>query len=265
MKVFITADIEGVTGSTHWDETEKKNPDYGEFREQMTAEVAAACEGALNAGASEILVKDAHDSARNIIAARLPREAKLLRGWSGHPYAMMQGLDHTFQAVMMIGYHARAGSNANPLSHTMCGDDVYLKINDLYAAEFTVNAFTAGLEKVPVVLLSGDAGLCEEAAALIPAITTVAVKEGRGNSTTSIHPMLAVDNIRASAQKALQGDLSKCRIQMPDHFSVELRYKEHTMANARSYYPGASLKDPFTIQFECDHYFEVLRLLSFVL
>ncbi|MBE0697596.1 MAG: M55 family metallopeptidase, partial [Anaerolineaceae bacterium] len=88
MKVYLSADIEGITGTTHWDETELNKPDYAEFREQMTAEVAAACEGALNAGATEIWVKDAHGSARNLIASKLPRETHLLRGWSGHPYMM---------------------------------------------------------------------------------------------------------------------------------------------------------------------------------
>jgi D-amino peptidase len=264
MKVYITADIEGVTGTTHWDETERKNPDYGEFREQMTAEVAAACEGALKAGATEILVKDAHGSARNIIAARLPREARLLRGWSGHPYMMMDGLDRTFQAVMMIGYHSRGGSNANPLAHTISGAEVYLKINDRYADEFTINSYTAELEKVPVVFVSGDAGLCQDAATLIPGLGSVAVKEGSGNSTTSIHPQLAVDKIRLGVQKALQGDLAKFRVELPRHFSIELRYKEHAKANGSSFFPGARLKDPFTIQFESDDYFEVLRLFSFV-
>ena len=59
MKVYISADIEGVTGAAHWDETNKTHADCGEFREQMTAEVAAACEGALAAGADEVWVKDA--------------------------------------------------------------------------------------------------------------------------------------------------------------------------------------------------------------
>jgi D-amino peptidase len=74
MKIYISADIEGVTGTTHWDETDRKNLDFKEFQEQMTAEVVASCEGALEAGASEIWVKDAHDTARNIIASKLPRE-----------------------------------------------------------------------------------------------------------------------------------------------------------------------------------------------
>jgi D-amino peptidase len=82
MKVYISADSEGITGTIHWDETENDKPDYSEFRQQMTAEVAAACEGAFEAGASEV-VKDAHGSGRNIIAAKLPLQTRLLRGWSG--------------------------------------------------------------------------------------------------------------------------------------------------------------------------------------
>jgi len=136
LKIYISADIEGVTGTTDWDETEKGEPAYAEFREQMTAEVAAACEGALDAGATEIWVKDAHDSARNLIAAKLPQEVKLVRGWSGHPFSMVGGLDETFQAAMMIGYHAPAASDANPLAHTMNRGITSLKINDQLASEF---------------------------------------------------------------------------------------------------------------------------------
>ncbi len=150
MKVFISADIEGITGTTHWDEADKKNPDYAEFQEQMTAEVVAACEGATEAGASEIWVKDAHASARNLIAAKLPKDVRLIRGWSGHPFLMAQELDETFQAMLMIGYHSRAGSNANPLAHTNTGSAAYIKINDHYASEFLVHAYAAALVNVPV-------------------------------------------------------------------------------------------------------------------
>jgi D-amino peptidase len=263
MKVLISADIEGITGTTVWDETEKKHPDYAEFREQMTAEVAAACEGALNAGASEILVKDAHDSARNLIPERLPREARLSRGWSGHPYLMVDGLDFSYGALMMIGYHSRAGSGANPLSHTMTGSVTQVKINGRLADEFTINAYTAALERVPVAFVSGDAGLCADAASLVPGVTTVAVKQGVGHATINIHPHLAVEQIRAGVQKALQGDLLRCRLALPDHFQVEMHYKEHTKAYGVSFFPGASLKDDLTVQFDAQQYFDVLRFFSF--
>ncbi|MCJ7789554.1 MAG: M55 family metallopeptidase, partial [Candidatus Atribacteria bacterium] len=81
MKIYISADIEGVTGIAHWDETEKSKSDYQKFAQQMTDEVKAACEGAVNAGVEEIWIKDAHDSGRNIIAVDLPEIIRLVRGW----------------------------------------------------------------------------------------------------------------------------------------------------------------------------------------
>src|SRR3546814_17699783 len=87
MKIYISADIEGVDGITNWNEAEKNHPDYPEFRERMTEEVVAACEGAIAAGATEILIKDAHGSGRTILAERLPDCARLVRAWSGQPPA----------------------------------------------------------------------------------------------------------------------------------------------------------------------------------
>ncbi len=265
MKVYISADIEGITGTTHWDETEKKHTDYQDFREQMTAEVNAACLGALSAGASEIWVQDAHDSARNLIAARLPREVKLLRGWSGHPYLMVSGLDASFDALLMVGYHARAGSNRNPLAHTMTGSLSYIKLNEQYASEFMINSYTAALENVPVVFVSGDAGLCAEAKALVPGLTSVAVKEGSGGATLNLHPEEAVEQIRSGALQALRGDRAACRVTLPAHFEVEMGFKQHEKAYGASFYPGASQKDAHTVRFAADQYFEVLRMISFVL
>ena len=265
MKVYISADIEGITGTTHWDETDKKHADYAEFQEQMTAEVVAACEGALAAGASELWVRDAHDSARNILASKLPRQARLMRGWSGHPFCMMDGLDESFQAALMIGYHSRAGSELSSLAHTMTGSPAYVRINERYASEFMIGAYTAALVKVPVVFVSGDAGLCQDAAALIPNLTSVAVKQGMGEALVNIHPALAVERIRSGAQAALSDDLGGCRLALPEHFQVEIRYKAYTKAYGASFFPGARLADPFTLQFEADDFFEVLKLFAFVL
>src|SRR5258705_2267272 len=110
LKVYISADIEGVAGITDWEEARKAQPAYPEFREEMTSEVVADCEGAIAAGATDILIKDAHATGRNIIAARLPDCARLIRGWSGHPLCMVQELDDSFAAVLLLGYHSKAGS-----------------------------------------------------------------------------------------------------------------------------------------------------------
>lgn len=263
MKIYITADIEGVTGAAHWDETNKSHADYAAFGEQMTAEVAAACEGALNAGATEVWVKDAHWTGRNIIPAKLPREVRLVREWSGHPFSMMQELDETFQAALAIGYHARAGSSGSPLAHTMTGEVISLTINGQYVSEFQIAAYTAGLVRVPVVFISGDAGICEEARTLVPNIGAVAVKHGVGNSTVNIHPHLAVEQIRAGVEAALKADVSKCRVPMPGHFAVEVCYRNHHNAYHASFFPGARLVGPHAVGFEADDYFEALRFFSF--
>lgn len=264
MKVYISADIEGITGVSHWDETELSKGDSVTAREQMTAEVVAACEGALKAGATEIWVKDAHDSGRNIIASRLPREAQLIRAWSGHPFVMLQELDSSFAGLALIGYHSGAGSAANPLSHTMTGYIASIMINGNPASEFVINAYTAALVKTPLVFVSGDQGLCDEVVQFNRNIRTVAVKRGVGDSTINLHPDVAVDRIRDGMASALQ-NADQCQIILPDHFSVDVQYRYPRLAYRSGFFPGARQVDPITIQFEHDDYFEVLRFLLFAL
>src|SRR5262245_14222841 len=119
MKIFISADIEGIAGITSWQEADPNSAQYRPYQERMTEEVKAACLGALDAGAKEIWVRDAHWYARNLLHERLPREVRLVRGWSRHPYMMVQEIDPSFDAVAFVGYHSRGGSGANPLAHTL--------------------------------------------------------------------------------------------------------------------------------------------------
>ena len=88
----------------------------------MSREVAAACEGCLAAGAGSILVRDAHNTARNIIAGMLPDSERisLFRGWGRDPYAMVSGLEEGgYSGVMFTGYHSAGSWTGSPLSHTM--------------------------------------------------------------------------------------------------------------------------------------------------
>jgi D-amino peptidase len=263
MKIYISADIEGITGVTHWDETNLAKSEYEPFREQMTTEVIAACEGALQAGASEIWVKDAHDSGRNLIGASLPHEVRLVRGWSGHPLMMVQELDETFHAAMFIGYHSRAGANTSPLAHTMSGGVVQVTINDQAASEFMIHALAAAYFKVPVVFVSGDKGLCDEVNKINPHIVTVAVKEGIGNSTINIHPHLAINRIREGVIKALQSDVIQCLQPLPEKFKVNIQYKDLSKAYLNGWYPGAQQINSNTVQFVTDSYFDVMRFILF--
>lgn len=265
LKIYISADIEGVTGSTVWDETLKGKEGYEYFANQMTLEVNAACIGANKSGAKEIMVNDAHDSARNIDHRLLPENTKLIRGWSGGLFSMVQELDETYDALIFVGYHSAAKRDTNPLAHTMTTSLDYVKINGHIASEFLIHAYIAAYLNVPVVFLSGDKGLCEEVKSLNKNIVTVAVKEGKGNSTINIHPDLALKMIEESVQKALLNDRELYKIQLPKEFNVEIRYRLHKDAYRYSFYPGVIKIDENTISFKSNDYIEILRMMNFLI
>lgn len=266
MKVFLSADIEGTCGICHWNETERSTPnDYGIYQKQMQREVAAACEGALDGGAEYVYVKDAHDSARNLDPMVLPEQIRIHRGWSGDLLSMMSGLDtDQFDAVFFTGYHAWASCPGNPLSHTMNLRNDHVTINGVLASEFMINAYTAAYYKVPVTFLSGDKALCGFARELIPNITTVAVNEGRGNSAVSMHPAVAVREIRAQAKESLKR-AAQCRLTLPEQFDTVVYFREHWKAYSKSFYPGAVLEEDKNVRFRSGDWYEVLRFYHFVL
>lgn len=264
-RIFLSADIEGTCGIIHWDETEKTKADYPPYARQMTREVAAACEGALAGGAEEVLVKDAHDSARNIDAEQLPRKTKLLRGWAQDLCSMMVGLTGEFDGVIFTGYHSAAGIDGNPLSHTMNTKNVWVKINGELASEMLINSLYAATLNVPVLMLAGDKALCDWAKSVNPDMLVVPVKEGIGRASLSIHPDEAVDQIRAAAAEAMTLDSAACVFPLPEHFVAEICFREHASARNARLYPGVVQTDARTVKLESDDYTEVLRFFYFCL
>ncbi len=264
-KIFLSADIEGTCGIAHWNETEIGKPGYDHFARQMTREVAAACEGATDGGITELFVKDAHDSARNIDPNALPTCARILRGWPREPYMMMAGLDKSFDGVMLTGYHSAAGTDGNPLAHTMATSYLLVTINGAIASEATINCLTAAMLGVPVLLVTGDALLCESIQSVNRHIRTVPVSQGFGDGSVSIHPDLAVQRIRDAAKEAVSGDLSQCHYPLPDRFDIEVTYRQHPEALRNSYFPGAVRSGPRSVAFAANDYNEALRFMLFCL
>ena len=266
MKVYISADIEGIAGIAHWDEARRTHADAQRFQERMTAHVAAACEGALAAGATEVWVKDAHASARNIDAAGLPRGTHLIRGWSEHPLMMVQELDASFAAAAFVGYHAPAGSGGNPLAHTMSSAKVMrMHLNGQRISEYHLFAWAAGMLGVPSVFLSGDEQICAEAKALNPAVTTVPALRGVGESTIAPHPDVVRDALREGLKTALRGDLAACLVPPEGPFELDVEYHRAGRAYRASHYPGAEPMDDHSVRLRCDDYLDVLRALVFML
>lgn len=264
MKLYLSADIEGTCGIVNWDETKLECEFSQHYRTQMSKEITVACDGATQSGVHEILVKDAHDSGRNINPNILPENVKILRGWTKDPLVMMAGIDESFDACIFTGYHSGATCNGNPLSHTMDIDYDYFKINDEIASEFTINAYIAAYYNVPVAFLSGDEMLCESAKKLNPNIVTVPVSKGIGNGSISIHPNLALKKIEKGVKKALSGDLSRHLIKLPDKFKIEIKFREHYKAFKASFYPNMKKIDSQTVLFETEDYYEFLRMLLFI-
>lgn len=137
MKLLLSADMEGTAGIAAWEETTKGSAEYACFRQLMTEEVCAACRGALASGnVTELLVRDAHGSACNLLPDRLPKEAKVLRAWAGEPGGMVSGLALGFDALAMTGCHAAAYTDGNPLAHTLNTKNQFIRINGELAASF---------------------------------------------------------------------------------------------------------------------------------
>lgn len=264
MKVYISVDIEGVAGITHWDEAEKNHADWHEFREIMTNEAIAAIDGARDAGATAIWVKDAHDSGRNLVLSKLPADVTVIREWSGHPYSMIQELDENFAALIMIGQHAGVGSEGNSLAHTLNTRTHSMTLNGQPVSEFWLNALAASSLGVPTVFVSGDEALMQEVEQVNRAIGRLAVKRGAGQSTISMTPAASCAGIRSGVASSVRPNRADCMLAQPGSFELELTYVDPVTAYARSFYPGCQHVGPRRNRISCASIFEVMRALRFI-
>lgn len=259
LKVFISVDMEGVAGVIHWEDVSRSGKDYHLFRKLMTEETNAAIHGALAAGATEILVRDSHGSARNILPDLLHSEARLLRDWSGGPLSMMEGIDETFDAVVFIGYHARAGTPNAVLKHTMTGTIFDVVINGKKMPEAGINGFIAGQFNVPVVMVAGDLAITKQAKELFRDIETVSVKEGIGKAAKMLHPEKAQVMIKKKVEKALRRikDFKPYKPNPP--YTMEVTFTDENIAHRASWYPGAKRTGDRSVAFTSNDFMEVLR------
>lgn len=267
-KFFISSDIEGTCGIMDWSETEHDKHGYDHFSEQMSKEVAACCEGILSADSeNEILVRDSHDTARNIHPDLLPQVSnlQLYRGWGRDPYSMMSGIDESYSGAMFTGYHSAVGWSGNPLSHTMNGRNFSVKVNGEVMPELMMNSLTAAMFGVPVLLVTGDEQLCKWFKSKVPDALAVPVSHAIGKGSVALMPEEACRRIRAAAEQAAKLDASKCMFPMPEHFVVEVTYIKHFDARGASWYPGVERVDDRTVKFESDKWMDVITFFHYCL
>ncbi|MBN9608261.1 MAG: peptidase M55 [Actinobacteria bacterium 69-20] len=203
MKVFISSDMEGTAGVADWSQCLAGAGDYEYYRGLLQAEVNAAIEGAVSAGANEFLVNDSHSKMINLRPDTLAGDARYLSG-RHKPLYMMQGLDASFDAIFFISYHGSMSARS-PLSHTYNPRAIAeVTLNDVIVGESGINALVALGHGVPIVLITGDDVTVEEAARVSPGIHGAAVKTAVTRfAADSLHPVKACELIRDQAAAAI--------------------------------------------------------------
>lgn len=248
MKLFISADMEGISGIV---DPTYINPDsgnnYERGRKLMTADVNAAIEAAIQFGVEEIIVSDSHHKMNNILIEELHPKAKLLAG-SPRDFSMMHGLDSSFDAAFFIGYHTRHGV-PGVLSHTMSGVIKNMYINGNVVGEFGFNAIYAGLCGVPVCLVTGDDLIAAEARQLIPEISTAIVKKAESRTAAlCLSTFDSATEIQQQAMKALEYAKAKkvVPVQTKTPLELTIEFAHAGEAEMVSIIPGTSYKQGTT-------------------
>ncbi len=260
MKVYISADIEGITGVVDGDHTGPAGgTEYQRARRLMTQEVNAAVQGALEAGATEVVVNDSHGSMRNLLIEELHEEAQLITG-SPKPFSMMQGVEEGYDAAFFVGYHARMGSHGI-LSHTYSSATVQnVWVNGKLLGETGLNALIAGAYGVPVILVTGDRSVAQEAKADLGQVETVAVKEAITRfAAKCLHPKKAQRLITEAAKKALSHLSSYQPLRIEGPVTIELQLINSGFCDNAARVPDVTRVNDTTLRFVGEDYLQAFK------
>jgi D-amino peptidase len=259
MKVLISVDMEGISGvatrretATGWPPGAAKGNDYERARQCMTADANAAIAGACDAGATEILVADAHDGMLNLIWEDLDQRAELIRGFENREGEMVAGIDASCDAVFFVGYHARAADGRGILSHTFVGPDVLWDacLNGEPTSEARFNALVAGHFGVPVALITGDDVICEETRCWLPHVETAVVKYALDRFTARCLPQaVALERIRTAARSSIErlGQMRPYVMETP--IALEMILGDSSMTAAACRIPGVERRGDRAIRY----------------
>lgn len=266
MKIYISADMEGITGVVTSEQLGPTGFEYARFREFMTAEVNAAIEGAFAAGATEIVVSDSHGNGQNLLIEKLPRNILLIRSWP-RPLMMMQGIDETFAGVIFIGYHTATTNPQGVRAHTISSArlaDVRLK--GISVSEAGLNAAIAGHFNVPVIMVSGDDAVVKETQTLLGNVEGAVVKWASGfHSAKTLMPEAAQQLIREKAKKAVERIKEFRPYKVATPIQLDVRFKNYRPSEVLSYLSIVERTDAHSIRFTGKDMLEVSKFLEFIM
>jgi D-amino peptidase len=250
VKVFISADMEGITGLVDAQDVQPGGQDYERGRVMMTEDVNAAVRGAFDAGAADVLVNDAHGPMRNILHDQLDPRARLIKG-GGKRMGMLEGLDGSFDAALCVGYHSRAGA-LGVMSHSFMGHEIEdMWLDDRPAGEIGLVHATAAALGVPVLMLSGDDAACAEAGQWDGSVATAAVKNVRHRFAAEVLPAAAARELLEDTARDAVAAFARQRrepVRAPDPVTLAVRWQSASVAAHLQAIPGVRARDSRTVE-----------------
>ena len=260
MKVLISADIEGISGIANVQELWA--------RKAITDDTNAAIEGALAAGATEIVVMDSHGLTKdNILWDQLHPKASLIRGGPNTPLYFLEGLDENKDAVFLVGWHDKPGGRG-VRAHCFFRHP-FIKINDEVVGEGQIAAGLAGSYGVPIALVTGDDVVCADMRAFLGDVETAVVKRAIDHNVAECFSAeVARDRIRNAAQRAAErvANFEPFKFATPTVLEFECVWHSHAKLLARV--PGAEFVEPRTVRFVSSGFrqiFDMIILLRFMM
>ncbi|MET9018180.1 M55 family metallopeptidase [Streptomyces olivaceoviridis] len=247
MRIYISVDMEGITGLVDADDVQPGGRDYERGRALMAEDVNAAVRGALAAGATGILVNDAHGPMRNLLPEALHPAARLVRG-RPKQLGMLEGLTGEYDAALCVGYHSRAGA-PGVLSHSFMGHEIEdMWLDGRPVGEIGLAHATAAALGVPVVALTGDDAACAEMTEWDASVVTVPVKYARDRFAAELRP-------QAEAREAIEEAVARVLSQDPPRpapsaaeATLTVRWQSASVAATLLGIPGVTAEDPRTVR-----------------
>jgi len=265
LKIYISADMEGVVGAVTGEQLGPGGFEYQRFREFMTAEVNAAIDAARAAGATEFVISDSHGNGQNLLIDKLPDDVTVIRSWP-RELSMMAGIDESFDGVIFIGYHASTANTRGVRAHTMSSANITsLRLNGMEMTEGSMAAAAAGHFGVPVIMVSGDDVAVAENQVLIGDIEGAVVKWAKGfHSAETLTPEAAYEVIRTRTMSAINRIEEFQPYILSTPIELELTLKNYTPVELLGYLPNVERINSHTIRFTGEDIIEVSNFLTFV-
>lgn len=267
MNVFISTDMEGISGIVSPDEVMYSGRDYEMARRWMTADVNAAIEGALAAGATRIVVADPHWFQLNLIWSELHPKAELVKGdaKSTRPLLVLEGLDSSFDVALFVGFHAAGGLAPGVLNHTYMGtrDFFETRFNGEPIGEAKMHAGLTGYFGVPVGLVTGDDVTCNDMKSWAPEVETAIVKRAIDRYAAHCLPQeTAHQLIREAAERAVRRAKDKefKTFAFAKPTTVEVVVPSTSAAARMAMIPGAERTGHRSVSYTHDDLLEVYKV-----